>query len=73
MRLHLTAVAVYTLLVLCVFVCIIYIFLHRDDVFCRACEGKGRPEKVAMPYVFRYLANELAGMGIKITLTLDQH
>lgn len=28
----------------------------------------GKVVAVAMPYVFRFLANELAGMGIKITL-----
>lgn len=28
----------------------------------------GKVVAVAMPYVFRYLANELAGMGIKLTL-----
>jgi DNA-directed RNA polymerase beta subunit len=26
---------------------------------------------VAMPYVFRYLANELAAMGVKIKLQLE--
>lgn len=31
-------------------------------------EGGGKVVAVAMPYVFRYLANELAGMGIKLTL-----
>ena len=30
--------------------------------------GGERVVAVAMPYVFRYLANELAGMGIKVTL-----
>ena len=30
--------------------------------------GGGKVVAVAMPYVFRYLANELAGMGIKLTL-----
>jgi len=25
---------------------------------------------VALPYVYRYLANELAGMGVKLTLEL---
>lgn len=30
--------------------------------------GGGKVVSVAMPYVFRYLANELAGMGIKLTL-----
>jgi hypothetical protein len=27
---------------------------------------------VLMPYVFRYLANELAGMGIRLTLEVDR-
>lgn len=31
-------------------------------------QGPGKIVKVAMPYVFRYLANELAAMGIKLTL-----
>ncbi|KAG5182121.1 DNA-directed RNA polymerase I complex subunit Rpa2 p [Tribonema minus] len=45
----------------------------RCRYICRAlktCQDKGQIESVAMPYVFRYLANELAGMGIKLTLTV---
>ncbi|KAG9451383.1 hypothetical protein H6P81_011348 [Aristolochia fimbriata] len=40
-------------------------------VICHACKtGKGM-ETVAMPYVFRYLAAELAAMNIKMTLRLS--
>ncbi|KAL1540302.1 DNA-directed RNA polymerase I subunit RPA2 [Salvia divinorum] len=40
-------------------------------VTCVSCKtGKGM-ETVAMPYVFRYLAAELAGMNIKMTLELS--
>jgi DNA-directed RNA polymerase beta subunit len=39
------------------------------DVTCGACgEGRGRPERVAMPYVFKYLVTELAVMNVKVTL-----
>lgn len=37
---------------------------------CRLCGGNARP--VAVPYVFRYLANELAAMHIKLSLTLAE-
>jgi DNA-directed RNA polymerase beta subunit len=31
----------------------------------------GHCEPVALPYVFRYLTNELAGMNIRMTLQMD--
>lgn len=38
-------------------------------VECRACAGSGKYiERVAMPYVFKYLVTELAAMNIKVTL-----
>ena len=37
---------------------------------CRLCGGSAR--LVALPYVFRYLANELAAMSIKLSLTLTE-
>lgn len=40
----------------------------KDSVFCRACQvdGKGNQvEKVALPYSFKYLVNELAAMNIR--------
>ena len=44
---------------------------RRRRVECRVC-GTGRGvERVAMPYVFKFLAAELAAMNIKIKLTLS--
>ncbi|EXC31692.1 putative DNA-directed RNA polymerase I subunit RPA2 [Morus notabilis] len=37
---------------------------------CHACHTSKGMETVAMPYVFRYLASELAAMNIKMTLQL---
>ncbi|KAI3986275.1 hypothetical protein MKX01_028556, partial [Papaver californicum] len=39
-------------------------------VTCHACKTSKGMETVAMPYVFRYLAAELAAMNIKMTLKL---
>lgn len=38
---------------------------------CHACKSKKGMETVAMPYVFRYLAAELAAMNIKMELKLS--
>ena len=36
-------------------------------VVCRLCDGSGKHiERVGMPYVFKYLATELAAMNIKV-------
>ncbi|RZB81784.1 DNA-directed RNA polymerase I subunit 2-like isoform X3 [Glycine soja] len=40
-------------------------------VTCHACQTSKGMETVAMPYVFRYLAAELAAMNIKMTLKLS--
>nr|POE55406.1 dna-directed rna polymerase i subunit 2 [Quercus suber] len=40
-------------------------------VICHACQSSKGMETVAMPYVFRYLAAELAAMNIKMTLQLS--
>ena len=40
-------------------------------VICIACQTSKGMETVAMPYVFRYLAAELAAMNIKMTLQLS--
>lgn len=40
-------------------------------VTCHACKSSKGMETVAMPYVFRYLAAELAAMNIKLTLQLS--
>ncbi|PIA60123.1 hypothetical protein AQUCO_00400784v1 [Aquilegia coerulea] len=40
-------------------------------VTCHACKTSKGMETVAMPYVFRYLAAELAAMNVKMTLRLS--
>jgi DNA-directed RNA polymerase I subunit RPA2 len=42
----------------------------RRQPICRACGPGSEIVPVPMPYVFRYLVNELAGMNIKIQLEL---
>ena len=37
---------------------------------CSVCGTGAHVESVAMPYVFRYLATELAAMNIKLQLAL---
>jgi DNA-directed RNA polymerase I subunit RPA2 len=37
-------------------------------VVCRNCDSSKHCATVAMPYVFNYLANELAAMNIRLTL-----
>lgn len=40
----------------------------QGHIFCVVCRRFQNCYKVAMPYVFRYLANELAALNIKLTL-----
>ena len=42
----------------------------RRRVTCQVCRSGKGISKVAMPYVFKYLAAELAAMNIKVTLGL---
>ncbi|KAG2786660.1 putative DNA-directed RNA polymerase I subunit [Phytophthora cactorum] len=42
----------------------------KTQWYCTVCQTGESCEPVAMPYVFRYLANELAAMNIKMSLTL---
>jgi DNA-directed RNA polymerase I subunit RPA2 len=44
----------------------------RRQPFCLSCGTGEHCAAVAVPYVFRYLANELAGMNIKIKLELGE-
>lgn len=39
---------------------------------CATCKTAAHVQPVNLPYVFRYLANELAGMGIKMSLKLSE-
>ena len=43
----------------------------RPQVTCRVCGHGNWVKKVAMPYVFKYLASELAGMNVKVALDLE--
>ena len=40
----------------------------RVDVVCRFCQSGDQCTTIAIPYVFFYLANELAAMGIRLNL-----
>lgn len=42
----------------------------REKVLCRVCDSYDC-KKVALPFVLRYLTNELAGMNIKLNFHLD--
>lgn len=39
---------------------------------CATCKTAAHVQPITLPYVFRYLANELAGMGIKMSLKLSE-
>lgn len=41
---------------------------HDLSVACRTCSSADNISTVALPYVFRYLTNELAAMNIRVTL-----
>ena len=46
---------------------------NQSQLICRVCQDLKRPYTIAqvpLPYVFRYLANELAGMNIKLQLKM---
>lgn len=47
-------------------------FKGQRKQFCHACQSDKGVRAVQMPYVFRYLTNELAGMGIKLSLKLTE-
>ncbi len=40
---------------------------------CLASKNKGKVESVAIPFVFKYLVNELAAMNIRVSFGLKQH
>ena len=40
---------------------------------CLASKEKGKVESVAIPFVFKYLVNELAAMNIRVSFGLKQH
>ena len=42
----------------------------RHALTCRGCGNTNTCQPIHLPYVYRYLANELAGMGVKLSLKL---
>jgi DNA-directed RNA polymerase beta subunit len=42
----------------------------NEKVLCRVCDSYDC-KKIALPFVLRYLTNELAGMNIKLNFHLD--
>lgn len=45
---------------------------YKNVQYCTLCKSSAFIKPVYLPYVYRYLANELAGMGIKITAKLSE-
>lgn len=45
-------------------------FFIKQGIYCRNCKTEGTCVKVAIPYVLRYLTNELAAMNIKLSYTI---
>lgn len=45
--------------------------LSDRQLWCRSCDTGKHCKLVALPFVFRYLANELAAMNIQLTLTVE--
>jgi DNA-directed RNA polymerase I subunit RPA2 len=46
--------------------------LYRSVQYCSICKSSAHIRPVNLPYVYRYLANELAAMGIRITTKLSE-
>jgi DNA-directed RNA polymerase I subunit RPA2 len=44
----------------------------QSKQYCHTCHSEKGVRTVQMPYVFRYLTNELAGMGIRMTLKVTE-
>ena len=42
----------------------------NESVYCRSCDTY-KCKKVALPFVLRYLTNELSAMNIKLNFNLD--
>ena len=42
----------------------------KEDIYCNVCDTYDC-RKVAIPYVLRYMTNELAAMNIKMKFQLD--
>lgn len=45
-------------------------FFVDQNVICKKCNNENSCVKVAIPYVLRYLTNELAAMNIRLSYTI---
>lgn len=45
-------------------------YLINQIIYCRSCNEENTCVRVAIPYVLRYLCNELAAMNIKLTFAI---
>ena len=46
-------------------------YISKEEIFCRNCQSN-TCVKVALPYVLRYLTNELAAMNIKLSFGVEE-
>ncbi len=49
------------------------VLLVNNQDLCKNCNKKNTCVKVALPYVLRYLTNELAAMNIKLSFSLTSN
>jgi len=47
-------------------------FRNKFTQFCSTCNSSDGVKPIMLPYVYRYLVNELAGMGVKLKLTIEE-
>ena len=47
-------------------------YRNKFTQFCSTCNSSDGVKPIMLPYVYRYLVNELAGMGVKLKLTIDE-
>ena len=43
----------------------------KKQTVCRQCQNGGNVKKVGIPFVMRYLTNELAAMNIRLTFSVQ--
>jgi DNA-directed RNA polymerase beta subunit len=45
--------------------------IHMNEkAICKVCKKDGKCKKISIPFVLRFLTNELASMGIKLKYTV---
>jgi len=46
--------------------------IHMNEkAICQVCKKNSQCRKISLPFVLRYLTNELASMGIKLKFTVN--